>query len=88
MKLKTGKFPVKLRVTFKRVTKDYQTIFEMHEEDYKKLSASRISDELKFVRDKLKEIQRTAENAIIEQQNLLQKLPHYNLWEHLHRQHM
>ncbi len=42
MKIKTGKFPVKLRVTFKRVTKDYQTVFEMREDDYKKLSASRI----------------------------------------------
>lgn len=68
MKIKTGKFPVKLRVTFKRVTKDYQTLFEMTEDDYKKLSTSRILEELKFVRDKLKEIERTAANAIIELQ--------------------
>lgn len=66
MKMKTGKYPVKLRITFKRVPRDYQTIYELTKEDYNKLTASRISNELQSVRDKLKEIQRTAENSIKE----------------------
>jgi integrase/recombinase XerD len=61
---KTSKYPVKLRVTFERATEYYQTIFDLHKDDWDKLAASRISNELQSVRDKLKEIERTAENAI------------------------
>jgi len=60
---KNQKYPVKLRVTLERVTEYYQTIFDLSADDYEKLSASRISNELQSVRDQLKEIERTAENA-------------------------
>ena len=61
---KSNKYPVKLRVTFDRVTEYYQTIFDLTKDEYYKLSASRISNELQTIRDKLKEIERTAENAV------------------------
>ncbi len=62
----TSKYPVKLRVTFERVTVYYQTIFDLSKDDYAKLSAPRISIELQSIRDKLKDIERTAENALKE----------------------
>jgi len=63
---KTNKYPVKLRVTFERVTEYYQTIFDLSKDDYEKLSASRIGSELQTVRDKLKGLERTAEQAVME----------------------
>ena len=63
IKIRTGKYPVRLRVTSNRVTKNYQTIFDLSQEDYDKLTASRINNELQEVREKLKEIQRTSENV-------------------------
>ena len=63
---KNNKFPVKLRVTFERVTEYYQTIFDLAKDEYDKLTASRISNELQSIRDKLKNIERTAENAVNE----------------------
>ena len=63
IKIRTGKYPVRLRVTSNRVTQNYQTIFDLSQEDYEKLTASRISYELQEVREKLKEIQRTSENV-------------------------
>jgi integrase/recombinase XerD len=63
---KTGKYPIKLRVTFQRVTEYYQTIFDLSKEEWEKLPASRISNELQPLRDKLKEIERKAENAVKE----------------------
>ena len=59
------KYPVKLRVTFERVTQYYQSVFDLSKEEFDKLTASRIGNELQFIREKLKEIERTAENAII-----------------------
>ena len=61
---KSNKYPVKLRVTFERVTEYYQTIIDLSKDEYDKLSASRISNELQSIRDKLKEIERTAENTV------------------------
>lgn len=61
---KTSKYPVKLRVTFERITEYYQTIFDLTKDEWDKLPASRISNELQSIRDKLKEIERTSENAI------------------------
>ncbi|MBD0332972.1 MAG: site-specific integrase [Chitinophagaceae bacterium] len=58
------KYPVKLRVNYQRVTNYYPTIFDLSEEDYQKLSATRISQELQTVRDKLKQIERGALNAL------------------------
>lgn len=57
---KTQKYPVKLRVTYNRDPQYYQTIFDLTEENWQKLSASRISDELQSVRNKLKEIEHSA----------------------------
>lgn len=68
MKMKTGKYPVRLRITCQRISRDYQTIFDLSQNDFDKLPAPRISDELQQIRDKLKEIQRTAENAVKELQ--------------------
>lgn len=61
---KSDKYPIKLRVTFQRVTEYYQTFFDLSKEEWEKLPASRISNELQPVRDKLKEIERKAENAV------------------------
>ena len=61
---KFGKYPVKLRVTCDRKSEYYQTTFDVSQKDYNKLSASRISNELKAVRDSLKEIDRAANNII------------------------
>ena len=61
---KFDKYPVKLRVTFDRKSEYYQTTFDVSQEDYSKLSASRISNELKSVRDSLKDTERAANNII------------------------
>ena len=57
IKKKTNTYPVKLRVTCNRKHQEYQTVFDLTSEDYNKLSASRVSDWLRDVRDKLKEIE-------------------------------
>ena len=64
MKMKTKKYPLKLRVTHKREVQYYQTIYDLSKEDYKKLSSSRISEELKKILDQLRSIERTAEAII------------------------
>ncbi|MEO6135138.1 MAG: site-specific integrase [Ginsengibacter sp.] len=61
---KSNKYPVKLRVTFERVTEYYPTIFDLTKDEYDKLSVSRISKELQTIRHQLKEIETTAENAV------------------------
>jgi integrase/recombinase XerD len=63
IKMKTNKYPVKLRVIFDRVTEYYQTIYDLPEGEFKKLSASRVSENLHALREKLKEIERSAKNA-------------------------
>lgn len=64
-RMKNGnKYPVKLRVTFNRVTEYYQTVFDLSKEEWQKLSASRISNDLQSIRDKLKETERLATTAI------------------------
>ena len=64
IKKKTNKYPIKLRVIFERVSEYYQTIYDLAEDDYNKLSASRVSEDLQILRGKLKEIERTAKNVI------------------------
>ena len=59
---KTNHYPVVLRVTYDRKPVRYQTIFELTAEDYDKLSATRISQDLQEVKSKLKEVQRDAES--------------------------
>lgn len=63
---KTECYPVKLRVTFQRVPEYYQTIFDLSTEEWDKLSASRISNQLQQTRDKLRELERQAENTLKE----------------------
>jgi len=64
IKQKTSKYPVKLRVTFKRVSRNYTTVYELSDKDFDKLTASRISTELQQVRDALRSIERTSEKVI------------------------
>jgi integrase len=64
MKIKTKKFPIKLQVSFDRVTLHYQTIFDLSKDDYGKLSSPRIGSELQSIRQKLKYIQRESEEFI------------------------
>lgn len=59
-----NKYPVKLRVTFQRVPEYYTTIFDLAKEDWEKLSATRVSNGLQPIKEKLKEIERTADAAI------------------------
>lgn len=63
---KDGKYPVKLRVIYNRAVKDYSTVFNLSEADYKKLSAPRVSNELSEIRGKLNEISATS-NSVIQQ---------------------
>jgi integrase/recombinase XerD len=61
---KSNKYPIKLRVTCNRISEYYQTVYDLPKNDYDKLSASGISNDLQFIRDKLKDIERTAENTV------------------------
>lgn len=63
VKQKTGKYPVKLLVTFERIPQRYQTIYDLSQEEFDKLSASRISGQLQEIRSKLKEIEFNADKA-------------------------
>lgn len=64
MKIKTKKYPIKLRVTYEREVQYYQTIYDLSKEEYKKPSSPRISQELKKIRDQLHSIERHAEAAV------------------------
>jgi integrase/recombinase XerD len=64
MKIKTGKYPVKLQVSFERTTLHYQTIFDLTKDEYSKLSAPRIGSSLLDIRDRLKSLNREAEDYI------------------------
>jgi integrase/recombinase XerD len=55
----SNKYPVKL-VTFQRAPEYYQTVFDLSKDGWEKLPASRISNELQTVRNKLKEIEKSA----------------------------
>jgi len=63
LKKRTGKYPVKLLVTHDRVPTRYQTIYELTEEEFKKLSSPRIGTDLQSIREKLKEVQWNAEKV-------------------------
>lgn len=58
-----SKYPVKLRVNFLRTTEYHQTIFDLSKADYEKLSASRVSEELQSVREKLSKLESEAKLA-------------------------
>lgn len=63
---KTGKFPVKLLVTLNSEPRRYQTIFDLSQEDYNKLTGHRLNPQLQSIKEKLNEILRTAKNVIKE----------------------
>lgn len=63
VKKKTGKYPIKLLVIHESDPKRYQTIYDLTQEEYNRLSASRISEKMQVVRDNLKQIQRKAEEV-------------------------
>jgi len=60
IKKRSNTYPVKLRVTFDRKSQEYQTFFDLTEEEYKRLSASRVNDKMRDIRAKLKEIEFSA----------------------------
>ena len=64
VKKKTGKYPVKLLVTYERDPQRYQTIYDLTQEEYKSLSAPRVSEKMQKIRDNLKLIHRNAEDAV------------------------
>ncbi|GAA0564451.1 site-specific recombinase XerD [Chitinophaga japonensis] len=63
MKKRTGAYPVKLLVVHDSVPQRYQTIYDLSKEDFKKLSAPRLSSDLQKARDSLKDMLRSAETA-------------------------
>lgn len=85
---KLDKYPVKLRITFLRVTKYYQTIFNLSKDDWAKLSAPRVSGDLQIARDKLKEIEQKSSIAAREmipfdfaefEKTFVQSVPHFRI---------
>jgi integrase len=63
LKKKTGKYPVKLLVTYESEPQRYQTIYDLSQEEYENLSASRVSEKMQKIRDSLKLIKRKAEDV-------------------------
>jgi integrase/recombinase XerD len=61
---KNSKYPVKLRVVFERKTRDFQTIYDLSKEEFQRLTASRINEDLCVIRDNLKKLNRDAEAFI------------------------
>jgi integrase/recombinase XerD len=63
-KKENNKFPVKLRVNYKRVTNYYPTVFDLTQQEYDKLAAPRITAELQTIKTDLKKIEREAEEVL------------------------
>ena len=63
VKKRTGKYPVKLLVTYERDPQRYQTIYDLTKEEYGSLSAPNVSEKLRKIRDDVKRIKREAEVA-------------------------
>jgi integrase/recombinase XerD len=64
IKQKINKYPVKLRVTSGRRTKNYATIYDMSQQEFGKLNASNLGATLKVIRNKLRDMEREADNVI------------------------
>jgi integrase/recombinase XerD len=60
----TNTYPVKLRVTHNRKTRDYPTIYDLSSKDFSKLKAPNISPELQRIRDNLRTIEQDALNML------------------------
>ncbi|WP_298732232.1 site-specific integrase [uncultured Chitinophaga sp.] len=63
LKKKTENYPVKLRITCNRLSREYQTIYDLTVPDYNKLKAPNISEALQKVRDGLRTIQSEVDAA-------------------------
>ena len=63
MKKKTRKYPVKLLVTCDSEPQRYQTIFDLTQEEFKSLSAARVLDGLRTIREQLKQIKQESEKV-------------------------
>lgn len=61
---KNNKYPVKLRVVFKRKTRDFQTVYDLSKEEFDRLNAPRINEDLILIRDNLRKIKRNADTFI------------------------
>jgi integrase/recombinase XerD len=60
---KNGKFSVKLRVYAQKTTMYYPTIFDLTKEDFEKLKARRVSDELTKIKESLNSLELAARLA-------------------------
>lgn len=59
-KKKSGRYPVKLCANFERIPRKFQTIYDLTVGDWEKLDASRVSNYLQEVRQKLRELEAQA----------------------------
>lgn len=66
LKIKTNSYPVKLRVTYERRSRYYQTNYDLTEDAYANLRSSRLKEEHRAIRDSLKDLERDAEKFIRE----------------------
>lgn len=64
VKMKTGKYPVKLLVTYDRNSKRYQTIYDLTEQEYRKLFSKSVPENLIKIREDLKQLKRSADDII------------------------
>jgi integrase/recombinase XerD len=64
VKQKSGTYPLKLQIIFNRKPKLYQTIFDLSEADYQKLSSPRINSELQKIKDAIKQLLREVEEFV------------------------
>lgn len=69
IKKKTNKYPLKLRVYYQELVQFYTTIFDLSRDEYQKLDAKRVSDELQEIRETLKKVI-VAANAVIDRQEV------------------
>lgn len=60
------KYPVKLRIIIDRKNRSYRTKFNLSEEEFQRLSASRVSESLQEIKNSLQELKRTLDNFIKE----------------------
>lgn len=59
-----GLYPVKLRITYNRRSKYFETGIDLSKENYQKLSLRRIGQELSSVKDELIELESKANSLI------------------------
>ena len=63
---KTAKYPVKLRVSYKGISRDFQTIFDMNEEEFEKRDAPNPGKEIREIREQLNLLRNKAETICSE----------------------